>query len=101
MAAAEHHTHAVNRTRDAVRDDVVDLGVVRLFIVIKSPLFCRMHHGASHRMREVFFQAGRKAQHFVFGESGFEAHHTRELGSAFRESARLVKDDRVGFGKRF
>ena len=73
-------------------NDILHIGM-ELF-VCQSLLQRTLHHGACHRMREMFLQACRLPQHFIFGFST-ERNHTDNRRFCLCDRSRLIKHDRI------
>ena len=95
MLRADDDALAVKRAGNAVRHDVLHLGVA--FAGLEVLLGRGAHDGAGHRVREVLFQAGGEAQHLV-GIPAVEREHARHLRRCLGERARFVEHDGVGLG---
>ena len=96
MLGADHAALVVERARDTVRHQVLDLGMA--LAVLEPGLGSRIDHGARHRVRKMLLEAGREAQHLCAIPT-VKRKHVRHLRGGSSQGARLVEDDGVGRGK--
>ena len=97
MRRADDDLFAVHRARNAVRDDVLHLGVH--FLVRQTAVLRGADDGVRHRVREVLLEAGSDAQHFV-RLAAAERDDVRNDRAGVGQRAGLVKDDGVRLGQR-
>ncbi len=79
MLRADDHALAVERRRDAVRHEVLHVGVA--LAVREALVGGSAHHRAGHRVGEVLLQAGSQAKHLVIIPT-VKGKHARHLRAA-------------------
>ena len=68
--------------------------------MFETPALCFLHNGVGHRVGEMFFQAGRQPQHFLF-IAAVERNYLGYLGTGAGQGAGLIEYHRIGLGNLF
>ena len=98
VGAADDHPRAAHPAGNAVRHDILHLGV-HLFVG-DAPLLGGADDSVCHRMGEMLFQTGSKLQYLLLPAAG-EGHHLHHLRSGVGEGAGLIEHDGVCLCQRF
>ena len=98
VRAADDDLFVVDLAGDAVRNDVLHLGMI--FLVVQPALSGFFHDGVRHRVRIVLFQTGRQTEHFLLAVAA-EGNDLRDGRRGVGERAGLVEDDGVRVRDRF
>ena len=95
MGTADAHLFPIHRAGDAVRHQILHLGMA--FLMAQASAAGRFHYGVGHGVGEVFLQAGGQAEHLrlILAVEGDDLGH---LGTGVGKGAGLIKDDGVRFG---
>ena len=98
VGAANDHPRAAHPAGNAVRHDILHLGVHLL--VGDAPLLGGADDSVCHGMGEMLFQTGSKLQYLLLPAAG-EGHHLHHLRGGVGEGAGLIEHDGVRLCQRF